>query len=173
MEQYREEENNGNRLEESADSSPVSEELGRKSLQVVQALNADAGMEEELSRLFHHYRQFYGHPDTQEQRDDARLFIQERLQWQDSIILVAIFGDERIGFAQLYPVFSSLSMRRAWILNDLYIDENWRGQGAARKLPSSMRGTRERPTSNCRQHRIMRRPEGCTSPPVMCLNSIF
>ncbi|SDS12101.1 Acetyltransferase (GNAT) family protein [Paenibacillaceae bacterium GAS479] len=106
----------------------------RSFLQVVQAQHSDTGMAEELSLLFHQYRQFYGHPDTKEQMDGARLFIQERLQRQDSIILVAIFGEERIGFAQLYPVFSSLSMRRAWILNDLYIDEGWRGKGAARKL---------------------------------------
>ena len=39
-----------------------------------------------------------------------------------------------IGFTQLYPSFSSISMRRIWILNDLFVAEDRRGRGAAQRL---------------------------------------
>ena len=39
-----------------------------------------------------------------------------------------------IGFAQLYPCFSSAKMQRLWTLNDLYVREECRGRGVARKL---------------------------------------
>jgi len=38
------------------------------------------------------------------------------------------------GFVQLYPVFSSLQMRRAWILNDLFVDPPFRGHHVAKRL---------------------------------------
>lgn len=37
----------------------------------------------------------------------------------DSVLLVAK-NNEKVGFTQLYPTFSSISMKNAWILNDSY-----------------------------------------------------
>jgi GNAT superfamily N-acetyltransferase len=42
--------------------------------------------------------------------------------------------DTAIGFTQLYPSFSSVSMARIFILNDLYVDFAARRSGAARML---------------------------------------
>ena len=39
-----------------------------------------------------------------------------------------------IGFVQLYPSFSSVSMERSWVLNDLYVKEIARKKGFAKKL---------------------------------------
>jgi ribosomal protein S18 acetylase RimI-like enzyme len=39
-----------------------------------------------------------------------------------------------VGFAQLYPVFSSVSAQSAWILNDLFVDSAWRRRGVAAAL---------------------------------------
>lgn len=39
-----------------------------------------------------------------------------------------------VGFIQLYPIFSSISMKKAWILNDLYIHDGFRRQGIAEFL---------------------------------------
>jgi GNAT superfamily N-acetyltransferase len=39
-----------------------------------------------------------------------------------------------IGFTQLYPIFSSVGMKRAWLLNDLFVTEDARGSGAADAL---------------------------------------
>ncbi len=39
-----------------------------------------------------------------------------------------------VGFCQLYPSFSSVSLARAFILNDLYVVESSRKQGIATML---------------------------------------
>ena len=39
-----------------------------------------------------------------------------------------------LGFTQLYPSFSSVSMQRVYILNDLYVSEKSRGQGIGESL---------------------------------------
>ena len=84
-----------------------------------------------LANLFDHYRQFYGQvPDL----DGARSFMQQRLFVGDSVILVAAHDETLIGFVQLYPSFSSVSMQRIYILNDLFVGPNFRKQGVGRSL---------------------------------------
>jgi ribosomal protein S18 acetylase RimI-like enzyme len=39
-----------------------------------------------------------------------------------------------MGFCQLYPSFSSLSLKRVWILNDIYVAEDARRQLVADNL---------------------------------------
>ena len=87
---------------------------------------------EETSYLFDAYRQFYGQaPD----RSAATGFIAERLTNADSVIFLARNEvGESMGFAQLYPAFSSVAMRRMWYLNDLFVAESARQQGVARAL---------------------------------------
>ena len=70
--------------------------------------------------LFCDYRAFY---KLERKEDAARKFLAARLARQDSAILLALDGSRRdaAGFAQLYPVFSSLRMANAWILNDLFV----------------------------------------------------
>lgn len=85
----------------------------------------------ETAILFDQYRQFY------KQVQDligAEAYITERLEKGDSAIFLAKDGDEYVGFTQLYPTFSSIGMKRAWILNDLYVAENARKQGVGEKL---------------------------------------
>jgi GNAT superfamily N-acetyltransferase len=86
---------------------------------------------EQLSVLFDKYRIFY------KQRSDvgsARLFLKKRMKRKESVILVAEEREKLIGFTQLFPIFSSVSMQRTWLLNDLYVDEKARGIGAATAL---------------------------------------
>nr|MDP9280734.1 GNAT family N-acetyltransferase [Chloroflexota bacterium] len=84
--------------------------------------------------LFDAYRQFYG------QRSDvaaARAFLEERLRRDESVIFLAVAdedGGEALGFTQLYPSFSSVSLRRLWILNDLFVAPNGRRGGFGRRL---------------------------------------
>lgn len=94
-----------------------------------------------LEELFHGYRGFYGHP-----RDEARVmrFLGDRLARGDSVVLVALGeGDEALGFAQLYPSFSSLRLRPAWILNDLFTAPEHRRRGVARALLQAVRTVAE------------------------------
>jgi ribosomal protein S18 acetylase RimI-like enzyme len=86
---------------------------------------------EELAELFDRYRMFYQQPSNTEA---ARYFLQERLEKSDSTIFVAITDGQIVGFTQLYPSFSSVSMKRIWILNDLFVRETDRNQGVAKLL---------------------------------------
>ncbi|MFN0221613.1 MULTISPECIES: GNAT family N-acetyltransferase [Paenibacillus] len=86
-----------------------------------------------VAPLFDAYRQFYGQPSDPE---GARAFLQGLLQRGDSVILLAYEAGspEPAGFTQLYPVYSSVSMKRLWTLNDLYVRPEARGRGAAALL---------------------------------------
>ena len=53
---------------------------------------------------------------------------------KESVIFVAEEKKNLLGFTQLFPIFSSVSMKRTWLLNDLYVNEKARGMGAATAL---------------------------------------
>ncbi|PPA70434.1 GNAT family N-acetyltransferase [Jeotgalibacillus proteolyticus] len=84
-----------------------------------------------VSTLFNLYREFYQQPSDFE---GAAAYIEKRLKNKDSIIFVAKDRDNYVGFTQLYPTFSSISMKKAWILNDLYIAASARKQGVGEML---------------------------------------
>jgi ribosomal protein S18 acetylase RimI-like enzyme len=92
-----------------------------------------AGFEhfEEVSKLFDRYRVFYNQSSNLEA---AREFLQERFQKSDSTTFVVNDSGHMVGFTQLYPSFSSVSMKRVWILNDLFVEENYRKKGVAKLL---------------------------------------
>ncbi|MGY1521450.1 N-acetyltransferase family protein [Luteimonas sp. A482] len=84
-----------------------------------------------LATLFDAYRQFYGQPpDVAAARD----WLRNRLRFGESRVLLAHRDGVPAGFAQLYPMFSSLRMARIWILNDLFVLAATRRQGVARSL---------------------------------------
>lgn len=84
-----------------------------------------------LAALFDAYRQFYGQPSDV---PAAREWLRSRLRFGESKVLVARQGSTAVGFAQLYPMFSSVRMARTWILNDLFVLPATRRQGVARAL---------------------------------------
>ena len=86
---------------------------------------------EELSVLFDQYRVFYKQSSN---LTAATKFLQERFQNDDSTILIAIENGSIVGFTQLYPSFSSVTMKRIWILNDLFVAQASRKQGIAKLL---------------------------------------
>jgi GNAT superfamily N-acetyltransferase len=86
---------------------------------------------EAVAKLFDQYRVFY---KASADFEAARRFIEERLKKGDSTIFVARVDGHIVGFTQLYPSFSSVSMKRVWILNDLFVDETYRGHGVAKLL---------------------------------------
>ncbi|MFT5893098.1 MAG: GNAT superfamily N-acetyltransferase [Dokdonia sp.] len=89
---------------------------------------------EVLVPLFDGYRVFYRQPSDYK---EVCSFLKERLSNKDSFIYIAFAkadSDKAVGFTQLYPIFSSVSMERMYILNDLFIDSNYRGQGIGQAL---------------------------------------
>jgi GNAT superfamily N-acetyltransferase len=85
-----------------------------------------------LSELFNLYRCFYGCVS------DLRVaseFLSDRLQLKDSVIFIAeTENNHLVGFAQLYPTFSSVALKKAWILNDLYVSQNYRRYRVATRI---------------------------------------
>jgi ribosomal protein S18 acetylase RimI-like enzyme len=90
-----------------------------------------------IAPLFDAYRQFYGAaPDLR----GARAFIAARLERDESVVLLARAlprasdPPSAVGFAQLYPSFSSVSLGAIIVLNDLFVLPSWRRSSVARSL---------------------------------------
>ena len=99
------------------------------SVQVRQATTADVDV---IAPLFDAYRQFYRRDSD---LDGARAYLAERLERGESIVFLALLDDGTpAGFTQLYPIFSSTSMQRVWLLNDLFVAPVARRAGVGRAL---------------------------------------
>jgi len=94
-------------------------------------IKANSTAIDDLTQMFDRYRQFY-------QMDSniaaAKQFMSDRLSLHDSIIFICYTAGKAQGFAQIYPSFSSVAMRRTWTLNDLYVNKGERRTGVARLL---------------------------------------
>ncbi|HSC06276.1 MAG TPA: GNAT family N-acetyltransferase [Steroidobacteraceae bacterium] len=87
---------------------------------------------DKVATLFDAYRQFYQQPADLAR---ARQFIRERLQRQESALLVAETAPGGVvGFCQLYPLFCSVRAVRMYVLYDLFVTPEARGTGAGRAL---------------------------------------
>lgn len=87
-----------------------------------------------LAPLFDGYRRFYGRAAD---ISGAREFLAARFDHNESTLFIAHDGDSAVRFTQLYPSFSSASMARIFVLNDLFVEERARGNGVATKLLSA------------------------------------
>jgi len=82
---------------------------------------------EHLSELFNAYRMFYRKASAIQ---SAKTFLEERISNKDSEIFVAQNTTNKlVGFVQLYPLFSSTRMKKLWLLNDLFVHPEFRGNG--------------------------------------------
>jgi GNAT superfamily N-acetyltransferase len=108
---------------------------------VRQAVLADL---DRIAPLFDAYRQFQG-----EVADlaAAREFLLERFDHGESVVFVALDADDpddaddaALGFAQLYPSYSSVALARVFILNDLFVHPLARRAGVASRLLAAVEG---------------------------------
>ncbi|MBT8257937.1 MAG: GNAT family N-acetyltransferase [Bacteroidia bacterium] len=98
------------------------------SLKIIQAFQQHVP---DLIPLFDAYRIFY------RQKSDysgARKFLNDRLQNNEAIIYLAYEDENAVGFTQLFPIFSSVSMEPMYLLNDLYVEKNYRAKGIGKAL---------------------------------------
>ena len=81
----------------------------------------------ELSILFNNHRMLHkGHDDVKACEE----YLIERIKNEESVVFIAENNENKIvGFTQLYPLFSSTNLKKLWLLNDLFVDQNHRGQG--------------------------------------------
>jgi GNAT superfamily N-acetyltransferase len=85
-----------------------------------------------LVLLFDAYRQFYLQPAD---ISLARRFLGDRLARQESVVLIAEDHDgAAIGFAQLFPTFSSILAAPVYILHDLFVTPPARRRGVGTLL---------------------------------------
>ena len=86
---------------------------------------------EQIAPLFDAYRVFYG------QNSDvtsAKEFLRQRLLLRETVLFMALEDEAPLGFTQLFPSFTSVGMQRLWILNDLYVVAEARGQRIGERL---------------------------------------
>lgn len=84
-----------------------------------------------VAPLFDAYRVFY---NAASDPAGARKFLFDRWRLRESVLFVAYDGVEPQGFVQLYPIFTSVEMRRLWLLNDLFVAQATRRSGIGRAL---------------------------------------
>lgn len=83
---------------------------------VRQAVLPDLGA---LAPLFDSYRQFYGRSSDLQA---VRKFLLARFNHGESVVFIAHEGNKPVGFTQLYPSFSSVSLARIFVLNYLFVN---------------------------------------------------
>src|SRR5260221_11002327 len=90
--------------------------------QFITIVEATADDIERTAVLFDAYRQFYKQSSDVEA---AQTFLMQRLEEKSSMIFLAYINDkafmQAVGFIQLYPLFSALSLKPLWLLSDLFV----------------------------------------------------
>lgn len=85
-----------------------------------------------LSDLFNQYRIFY---NQDADLSGCKEFISERLNRAEAIVYLAESDEGRaVGFTLLYSTFSSVSLARIFVLNDLYVHPDFRRRGIGAQL---------------------------------------
>ena len=83
-------------------------------MNIIQATTAEL---DKAAKLFDDYRVFY---DQEPDFEGAKRFLNERMAGNESVIYLALDeNNEPMGFVQLYPSFTSVGMKKLWVLNDL------------------------------------------------------
>lgn len=100
--------------------------------QKIEIKRANINMLDDILMLINAYRCFYKYAN--DNLDRLKAFIEARLINNESVIFLAYSEGKPIGFTQLYPSFTTLGLRKLWILNDLYIEKSYRGNGVGKIL---------------------------------------
>ena len=98
------------------------------SITVRQAVFADLDV---LADLFNQYREFQG---CASQPAAARAFLRAHFDHGKAVVFLAHEGTQAVGFAQLYPSYSSTALARVFVLNDLFVCPSGRRKGVASGL---------------------------------------
>ena len=86
---------------------------------------------EVIADLFNEYRQFQGKATD---LSACRAFLHDRFNHGESTVFIGTVGDQPVGFAPLYPSFSSTALARVFILNDLFVSHTGRRCGVVSAL---------------------------------------
>jgi len=87
-----------------------------------------------LVPLLDKYRIFY---DQNSDQQGAKKFLEARIKHTDSIIFIAFYDGSPAGFTQLYSSYSTVNLKPIFILNDLYVYNEFRKKGIGEVLLNS------------------------------------
>jgi len=87
---------------------------------------------DDIAQLLTAYRDYHG--EAQKDIQSIINFVSDRIKHNEVMLFLAYCRDKAIGVAQLYPLYSTLSLRKVWILYDLFVDETYRGMGVGKAL---------------------------------------
>ncbi|MGB5668364.1 MAG: GNAT family N-acetyltransferase [Maribacter sp.] len=90
---------------------------------MIKIIKGSKGNLDQIVPLFDQYRIFY---QQKSDKEAARAFLKERIDNDESILFLAYYDNQPVGFTQLYPQFSSVSMKSSYVLNDLFVDASFR-----------------------------------------------
>ena len=91
-----------------------------------------------IAPLFQEYREISVSHNGFSSIEDSKTWLHDRMSKNEAVIFVAVENDNVNGFAILYNGFSSISLQRYWILNDLYVIPSCRSKGYAKMLISEI-----------------------------------
>ncbi|WP_164111934.1 MULTISPECIES: GNAT family N-acetyltransferase [Sphingobacterium] len=80
----------------------------------------------ETAELFNLYRIFYRQESDLE---SGKTFLKERFLNGESEVFLAIVNGKAVGFVQLYKLFHYTRLQKQWLLSDLFVHADYRGQG--------------------------------------------
>ena len=80
---------------------------------------------EQIIPLFDQYRIFY---KQESDINGAKEYLTKRLRKNESVIFLAYHKNKPVAFTQLYPMFSSVSMQPFFVLNDLFVLNDFRNR---------------------------------------------
>lgn len=84
-----------------------------------------------IAPLFDSYRIFY---KQESDLEAAMLFLSDRISNNQSVVFAAYQNDVAVGFVQLFQTYSSVTLERSLILNDLFVADSYRKKNIGRDL---------------------------------------
>jgi len=104
-----------------------------ESIQIVQATENHINL---LAPLYHHYRSGF-HQDTNV--NDVKNFLTKTIDLPNTAVVIAVKNVSAkkqiaLGFINMFCFYSTISFKKMWIINDIFVEETQRQQGIGKVL---------------------------------------
>jgi glycosidase/GNAT superfamily N-acetyltransferase len=90
-----------------------------------------------ITHLFVDYQRRFG--ETNPIFDKIEAFLRDKTAHSGYTVFFAEKDGKTVGFAGLYPFYSTVTFRKEWLLNDLFVAENYRRQGVGTALINELK----------------------------------
>jgi glycosidase/GNAT superfamily N-acetyltransferase len=92
-----------------------------------------------ITHLFVDYARSFG--ETNPIFDNISAFLQDKINNAGYTLYFAEKDGTPVAFAGLYPIYSSVTLKKQWLLNDFYVSQNCRGQGIGTALMNEIKAS--------------------------------